>query len=118
MKKHGWTTKRIRNVPESEKKLIYKLYGINPADYPPKSFEVDHLISLELGGDNSLSNLWPEAYFGAINAHTKDKLENYLHSLVMSGNITLKRAQLEIRTNWIAAFDKYFKTNLLKPGKP
>jgi 5-methylcytosine-specific restriction endonuclease McrA len=31
--------------------------------YPQQhgAFEVDHLIPLELGGDNVIANLWPEA---------------------------------------------------------
>ncbi len=112
MKAPGWTTRKIRHVSEEEKKLIFKIYGINPGDYPRGSFEIDHLISLELGGDNSITNLWPEAYFGKINAHTKDRLENRLHKLVIGNKITLRQAQMEISTNWIEAYNKYFHTNL------
>jgi hypothetical protein len=108
----GWSTKFVRNVTEEEKNIVFKLYNINPKDYPPKSFEIDHLISLELGGDNSISNLWPEPYFGKVNAHTKDRLEDRLHKLVVTKQITLRQAQLEISTNWVTAFNKYFNTNL------
>jgi len=68
---------------------------------------VDHLISLELGGSNSIKNLWPEPYTGDLNAHVKDKLENKLHSLVCNGDIDLKTAQQEIATDWVAAYIKY-----------
>ena len=68
---------------------------------------MDHLISLELGGSNSLKNLWPESYQGAWNAHVKDRLENRLHALVCAGQLDLKTAQHAIATNWIAAYQQY-----------
>jgi hypothetical protein len=74
---------------------------------------VDHLISLELGGSNSLKNLWPESYSGEWNAHVKDKLENDLHRRVCKGEVDLKDAQREIATDWIAAYKKY----LSEPAK-
>ena len=52
-------SKKVRNVPESVKKQAYAEYGITL--HQPKEYEVDHLISLELGGSNSLKNLWPQS---------------------------------------------------------
>ena len=46
-------TKTVRNVPQSKKDHVYELYGITKV---PHQFEVDHLISLELGGSNSMRN--------------------------------------------------------------
>src|SRR5206468_12490561 len=46
----------VRDVPEFEKKAVYKEYGIT--SHRPYSYEVDHLVSLELGGSNSIANLW------------------------------------------------------------
>ncbi len=100
----GYSSK-VRNVPQSEKDQVYAEYGIT--SHAPGSYEIDHLISLELGGSNSIKNLWPESYKGDWNAHLKDKLENKLHSLVCSGGVDLKTAQHEIATNWIAAYKKY-----------
>jgi hypothetical protein len=69
---------------------------------------VDHSISLELGGSNSIKNLWPQSYKTTPwNAHKKDLLENKLHQLVCSKKITLKQAQYEISHNWIEAYKKY-----------
>src|SRR5437588_8831726 len=48
----------VRNVPDSEKREVYTRYGI-PGDHHGSSYEVDHLISLELGGSNDIRNLWP-----------------------------------------------------------
>ncbi len=100
----GYSSK-VRDVPQSVKDQVYAEYGIT--SHAPGSYEVDHLISLELGGSNSIKNLWPEPYFGDLNAHIKDKLENKLHDLVCSGQVDLATAQYEISTDWIAAYLKY-----------
>lgn len=102
----GYTSQPgVRNVSEATKKQVFAEYGVDPkAD----QFEVDHLISLELGGSNDIRNLWPQAYnTHPWNAHVKDKLENHLHKLVCDKTITLAQAQKEISTDWIAAYKKY-----------
>ncbi len=98
-------TKRVRNVPTSLKKEVYNSYGIS--HHQPGEYEVDHLVSLELGGDNEITNLWPEPYHGQWNAHEKDKLENELHRRVCAGDVPLDVAQREIATDWVAAYRKY-----------
>lgn len=100
----GYSSK-VRNVTDSVKKQVYAEYGI--ATHQPGEYEVDHLISLELGGSNSIKNLWPEPYGGDLNARVKDKLENKLHSLACNGDVDLKTAQQEIATDWVAAYIKY-----------
>ena len=71
-------------------------------------FEVDHLISLELGGSNDIKNLWPQSYTTKPwNAHVKDKLENRLHKLICYGAINIVEAQIAISKNWIEAYKKY-----------
>ena len=71
-------------------------------------YEEDHLISLELGGDpTSESNLWPEPWTGALNAHIKDTLENALHRQVCDGAIKLETAQKAIAFDWVAAYQQY-----------
>ncbi len=91
-------SKSVRNVPESEKNQVYLEYGITSRT--TGEYEVDHLISLELGGSNDISNLWPEAAQPTPGFHEKDKVENYLHAQVCSGTISLQDAQLKIVNNW------------------
>lgn len=99
-------TKTVRNVPQAIKEQVYRSYGITTRE--PKEYEVDHLISLELGGSNSIRNLWPESYITQpLNAHVKDKLENKLHELICSGQLPVQQAQQEIAQDWIAAYQKY-----------
>ena len=100
-------TKKVRNVPQDVKDKVYAEYGITHR--APREYEVDHLISLELGGSNSVLNLWPQSYLTQPwNAHVKDRLENKLHAMVVSGQMSLPNAQRMIATNWIAAYKKVF----------
>lgn len=98
-------TSTVRDVPESKKKEVFAEYKI---DRKSSRFEVDHLISLELGGSNDIKNLWPQSYTTQPwNAYKKDRLENKLHSLVCSGNLELVEAQRAIATDWIRAYSVY-----------
>ena len=67
-------------------------------------YEVDHLVSLELGGSNDQKNLWPEPYDPRPGAHEKDLAENHLHRAVCSGEMTLSEAQRAIASDWIAVY--------------
>ncbi len=103
-------TKKVRNVPIDVKRQVYAEYGIT--QHKPGDYEVDHLISLELGGSNSIKNLWPQSYrTQPWNAHVKDALENEMHDEVCSGKVDLAAAQHDIATDWIAAYKKYFHTD-------
>lgn len=74
-------------------------------------YELDHLISLELGGHPSdVRNLWMQPYAGPCNARDKDRLETRLKRLVCTGHITLHQAQHEVRTDWVASYNKHIGT--------
>lgn len=107
----GYATS-ARHLAAAVKRHVFEAYGLsgNHAGYcgGDEGCEVDHLISLELGGANDMANLWPEPYDGTPwNAHVKDRLENKLHCLVCDGAITLEAAQMVIRTNWVEAYIEY-----------
>jgi hypothetical protein len=110
-------SRKVRNVPSSVKRAVYQTYGItNP---PSHRYEVDHLISLELGGSNSARNLWPESYeTEPWNAHAKDVLENELHRRICAGELDLATAQREIAGNWIAAYQKYVRPSHRRGSTP
>ena len=98
-------TKTVRNVTQKIKKQVFDSYGIDPKS---DKFEVDHLISLELGGSNNIMNLWPESYTTSpYNAHDKDVLENKLHHMVCADEILLEQAQKEIVKDWVSAYKEY-----------
>ncbi len=99
-------TKTVRNVPSSVKHQVYLLYGI--LKHKAGDYEVDHLISLELGGSNSVQNLWPESFQSKpLNAHVKDEIENKLHQMICDGTIPVAQAQKEISQDWTSAYIKY-----------
>lgn len=92
----------VRNVSESTKEEVFKEYGIT--SHVTGEYEVDHLISLELGGSNDISNLWPEPANPVPGFHEKDKVENYLHTLLCKENKPLKDIQLEISQDWLSVY--------------
>lgn len=91
-------TKMVRDVPESLKKKVYESYGIY--NRQPYEYEMDHIISLELGGSNDIANLYPEKYNQTNGARDKDKIENLFHRMVCNGSMTLQEAQYHILYNW------------------
>jgi hypothetical protein len=90
-------------VTDSEKNAVYAEYGITR--HASGQYEVDHFVSLELGGSNDISNLFPEAASPKPGFHEKDMVENYLHDQVCSGAMTLQTAQIAIDTNWLDVYD-------------
>ena len=96
----------VRNVTNATKNKVFSLYGIERV---PNLYEVDHLISLQLGGTNSINNLWPQHYYTQPwNARVKDALENYLRRQVCDGKMTLEQAQKEISKDWIKAYCTFY----------
>lgn len=69
------------------------------------STEYDHLISLQLGGTNAVSNLWPEPNRAGAPGTTnpKDAVETRLNKAVCSHRVTLAAAQKAIARNWVTA---------------
>ena len=76
---------------------------------PPGDYELDYLITPELGGASDRENLWPERYGSRVwNARVKDDLERLLPRMVCEGRLELAVAQRDIAADWIAAYKKYF----------
>jgi hypothetical protein len=97
----GYSAK-ARNVSSSTKAKVYTAYNIS---YPPKEeYEIDHLISLQLGGSNDVANLWPEMSENELNANQKDRVENYLHKQVCDGIMPLSEAQFLIAQDWVRIY--------------
>lgn len=90
------------------KRLLMTAYGDVDTDgrlMPLNQFELDHIISLELGGHpTDVRNLYPE--HGLHN--DKDKLENRLNHHVCYDGLALIDAQTAIATNWVAAYEAEF----------
>lgn len=110
----GWASAH-RDVPASEAKAVFTAYRIPYARRA--SYELDHLISLELGGSNAVSNLWPQPQTeNDTNGPDKDALENHLHGLVCSGQLALGTAQHSIAADWVAAWSTYERVRITQPA--
>jgi anti-sigma factor RsiW len=104
----------IRAVPVSMQRKVFQEYGM--ANAPQADYELDYLITPELGGAEDIRNLWPEPHSSTVwNSYVKDDLENYLHQQVCAGRLKLSAAQHDIATDWIAAYKKYFHTDRPRP---
>jgi hypothetical protein len=110
LKNRSFRTGCVRDcaTKEEAKNATYAQYGIpHPADNTGTSqvCELDHLVSLELGGADTLDNIWPQCgpnqvplakrYF-----KQKDAVENYPAEQVRTGMIGLQKAQTGIATDW------------------
>ncbi len=103
-----------RAVPTEIRQRVFQEYGMPGKSH---SFELDYLISPELGGTDDISNLWPEPAASTVwNMQAKDALENRLRQMVCRGNISLTTAQQDLATDWISAYKKYFHTT--QPLRP
>ena len=102
-----------KSVPPSVRRVVLRNYGVR--DLPDGDYELDYLITPELGGAADPQNLWPERYTSPTwNASAKDELEELLRRLVCNGSVPLPQAQRDMAVNWIAAYKRYFHTN--RPG--
>jgi hypothetical protein len=99
----GFRTGPIRNVPDSVQSAVEREHGM-PARSYGRAIEIDHIVSLELGGSNDIANLFPEPGSGAASYHEKDRLENRLHDVVCRGQMGLRGAQLAIASDWIMLY--------------
>jgi len=92
-------------IPVKVKAQVFDRYGISTAG--PRAYNIDHLIPVNLGGSNSIKNLWPQPLSGEWNHFQKNKLEKQLEKKVCRGELDLSKAQQEIATDWVAAYKKY-----------
>jgi hypothetical protein len=99
---------RVRKVLPAQYGQVYAAYGVLYPE-PAGSYELDHLVPLELGGDNSNRNLWPEPASPVPGFHQKDQLENYLHDAVCGGRLALATAQAGIASDWIGLYHQYLQ---------
>lgn len=104
-------TKTVRSVSDKLRKQLYAAYGIG-YPVPTGSYELDHLIPLAIGGDNSAANLFPEAADPKPGFKEKDVVEVYLQEQVCAGHINLAAAQAAIADNWVPIFNAIEKSDV------
>jgi hypothetical protein len=96
-------TRTKRRVTRPQKVAVCAQYGITRG-CPGPGYELDDLISIELGGLNVPRNQWPQPKDGpgVIGFHTKDLVENRAHAAVCrpGSTLTLDEAQQGIASDW------------------
>lgn len=98
-----------RLVTDQTRRQVLDHYGMSHV--PAAEYELDALITPELGGTTEAANLWPQRYDSPVwNARVKDDLERLLPEMVCRGEIDLASAQQAIASDWIAAYKRFFKT--------
>lgn len=110
LRDRNFTTKCVRDkaTTPKEKAATYEGYGIeHPAQNSGKNMvcELDHIVPLEMGGADTLDNIWPQCgpsgvalaarYFKA-----KDTVENFLTAMVKANKAALGSARTCIAKDW------------------
>jgi len=100
---------RNKTTSQGQKNQVYPMYGITHPVHNTGSnqvCEIDHLVPLELGGADTIPNLWSQCSPGYENWQgpgykDKDGFENYLwFHVCVNRDISLHDAQIQIATNW------------------
>jgi anti-sigma factor RsiW len=101
---------RVRPITAAMRAQVVSAYGVEHV--PPDQYELDYLVTPELGGATDARNLWPQKYASPIwNARVKDELERLLPQLVCNHRLDLTTAQRDMASDWIAAYKRYFNTD-------
>jgi hypothetical protein len=105
----SFRTGPIRKVPDSLKRKVKVEYGMQPKKYG-KLLEIDHIVSLGLGGSNNIANLFAEGLYAHPGYKAKDNLENRLHMMVCAKpeQISLSSARRRIAIDWQALYRSVF----------
>lgn len=106
LKDPRFRTSCLRNMATSEKAkgVTYDWYSVpHPSKAKVRTCELDHLVPLELGGADTLDNIWPqcgmdpqtqEIYF-----QTKDKVETCVAKMAKDGSVDLDAARKDFENN-------------------
>jgi hypothetical protein len=108
--KDNFKTDCVRDRAESSEKKAatyawYKIHQPSNNTGQNQICELDHLVSLELGGADTLDNIWPQCgpsrtQLNARFFKRKDAVEHFLAKQVRDGKISLADAQRRIAEDW------------------
>jgi hypothetical protein len=95
----------VPNLATSEKDAVAREYGLKMTPSNPP-IEIDHIVPVELGGSNDISNLFPQ--LGAANYRLKNRLESRVRGFVCAGQMTLAAARRGISADWTKLYKSVF----------
>lgn len=113
----------------TDKKITYQWYGIKKPVHnrgQAQVCELDHFISLEIGGADTLDNIWPQCGPSRVTLmkryfKQKDGVEDYLAWLVKNNSMDLSLAQTCIAHDWtqfLKEARKYCRGTVCPKGPP
>ena len=92
-----------RGVTVEMEQRVFARYKLPWSSRP--AFKIDHLIPLELGGADTIDNLWPQSLRARpYGCERKELLTEVLLQRIAKRQITVEEAQEQIRRDWIDAF--------------
>ena len=92
-----------RGVTVEMEQKVFARYKLPWSSRP--AFKIDHLIPLELGGADTIDNLWPQSLRAKpYGWERKELLTDVLLQRIARKQITLQQAQEQISRDWIDAF--------------
>jgi hypothetical protein len=104
----GWTDTIRPPTKYTNDLKVTQIAQYGYADTSLASYEEDHLISLQLGGNpTDPRNLWPQPYTislsdgRSVGARVKDTFETKLKKQVCAGTMMLAQAQTEVGIHWV-----------------
>jgi hypothetical protein len=116
----AFSTKCIRDQATTprEKSVTYSWYRLRPPvnnDGQNQVCELDHLVPLELGGADTLDNIWPQCGPNGVGLRKrdfklKDMVEDYLTAMVKAGKMDLDEARKGIAADWTQYLDAANRT--------
>jgi hypothetical protein len=83
----------------STQRAVFAEYQITAANQ--KHYGLDFLVPLQLGGANTVANIWPASTSHGVGFHEKQVLNIRIHELVCERAMTLDEAQKSIATDWV-----------------
>jgi hypothetical protein len=121
----AFKTDCVRDMATSveDKKKVFAWYGLREDD----TCEMDHFVSLEIGGADTLDNIWPEcgpagATGMARDFKQKDSVELYLGEQVKlgpaKGGMSQQDARQRVIRDWTALIDAAKKAEAEATSKP
>jgi Divergent InlB B-repeat domain len=97
---------KMNVLPAAERNIVYAEYRVPRSRRA--SFEIDHIVPVEIGGSNAVGNLYAEPGRPAPGFRVKDKLERRLEQLVCARKVPLGAMQRAIATDWVALYRRTF----------
>ena len=86
-------------VSASDRSAVFSEYKISAAN--TRHYGLDFLIPLQLGGANTLKNIWPASTSHGVGFREKQVLNIRMHELVCRRDVPLDVAQKLIATDWV-----------------